>query len=331
MPRNSLVLAAALAASLAAGVAAADAISVSGLRHTVDKSYRRMMEGAALFERLHALAPEASLRYRLLPRKAGTSLRGIELAVIGDSFEFPVAIASDDTFALERNDQAMREDASVRPNRRVDSMTWRADVRTPGLPAGVRRLGDLRLECKVGMRAGLVSHYPSVIGWLLGSSGDDPAVCDSPESPYLFFADRPIFGVVLESAGRRQALSVRRLYAGIAAGETPKEDLPYCDCEALLDRAYELPLGDASWPDDARVELQYMDSPGGEPAMKGWSKRAVHEAIGTAGRVMRFESGYEVWVYTFGDTKGGRPGTELVLLFDRSGTLSADRLRPARA
>src|SRR5437773_1250729 len=40
-----------------------------------------------------------------------------------------------------------------------------------------------------------------------------------------------------------------------------KNELRYCDCEALLDRSYVLPLGDKSWPDDTRVELEYMDAP----------------------------------------------------------------------
>ena len=33
----------------------------------------------------------------------------------------------------------------------------------------------------------------------------------------------------------------------------------YCDCEVLVDRTYVLPLGDLSWPDDTRVEFEYMD------------------------------------------------------------------------
>ena len=37
------------------------------------------------------------------------------------------------------------------------------------------------------------------------------------------------------------------------------EDLPYCDCEVLIDRTYFLPLGDLSWPDDTRVEFDYME------------------------------------------------------------------------
>lgn len=49
------------------------------------------------------------------------------------------------------------------------------------------------------------------------------------------------------------------LYGGASRGPDWKSDLPYCDCEVLLDRTYFVPLGDPSWPDDARVEFEYMD------------------------------------------------------------------------
>ena len=79
------------------------------------------------------------------------------------------------------------------------------------------------------------------------------------EAPrYLFFAERPIFGVTLVHGDRREALSVDRLYAGATKNPDWKKKLPYCDCEALIDRAYFVPLGDASWPDDTLVVLEYM-------------------------------------------------------------------------
>ena len=111
---------------MTASASAADAVTVSGLRDPVDKSYRRMMQGAALFESRHAMAPAATLRYRLLPRKSDTDMRGIALTVVADTFEVPVALAADNTFTLARNPRALAEDASVRPNRRAGTMTWRA-------------------------------------------------------------------------------------------------------------------------------------------------------------------------------------------------------------
>ena len=308
-----------------------DAVAVTALRNPVDKSYRRMVEGMELFEKRHRLAPDAALRFKLLPRHRDTDMREVRVEVVGDSFTAPVALAPDNTFTLERRAAALKENASVRPNRKAKTMTWRAEIRTPGLPPDTRRLGDLRLECHVGMEAELVSRYPSVLGWVMGIMGGTREACESPEAPYLFFAERPLFSVTLSSGARRQVLSIGELYAGVAHGETPKEDLPYCDCEVLLDRAYSLPLGDRSWPDDALVEFQYMDGAGGDAPAAGMSTSDEVRALLGEGTKLRFDSGYEVWAYAYGPDKPRRRRTELVVLLAPSGAVLKTRLRPAAA
>src|SRR3954470_16139998 len=102
----------------------------------VEKSYRQMILGMDYFEQARAgLAPGAALRFKLLPRKPATDMDHIVLEVIGTSFDYRVPIAADHTFVLDRNALAMQENAVVTPNRRQLSMTWRAEIRTPGLPA----------------------------------------------------------------------------------------------------------------------------------------------------------------------------------------------------
>lgn len=235
-------------------------VTVSATRDFVEKSYRRMLRGMDLFERLHAMAPGASLRFKLLPRKRDTNMRGIDLEVIARTVDIEVPIAPDNTFTLPRDAQAAAQDAIVTPNRRSRSMTWRADIRTPGLPPDTRRLGDLRLECRVGLEAGLVSNNSSVVSRLIHAVTDDPErYCNQPDAHYLFFADHPLFGVTLVAGGRREQLPTASLYA--AASEDPglPYDLPYCDCEVLVDRTYFMPLGDRSWPDDTLVRFDYME------------------------------------------------------------------------
>jgi hypothetical protein len=237
-----------------------DAVAVTALRNPVDKSYRRMVEGMELFEKRHRLAPKAALRFKLLPRHRDTDMRDIQLEVVGDSFTTPVAVAADGTFTIERSPRALKEKASVQPNRKAKTMTWRAEIRTPGLPPDTRRLGDLRLECEVGMQAGLISNYrPLFFGLLDPFLREGPGYCRRTEPRYLFFAERPIFGVTLVAGERREALPVDRLYGGASRDPQWKEELRYCDCEVLVDRAYFMPLGDSSWPDDTRVEFEYMD------------------------------------------------------------------------
>jgi hypothetical protein len=232
-------------------------VHVQATRDPVDKSYRKMIKGMQRFERDRALAPQAPLRFHLLPRLPDVQMTGITLRVAGDNITLPVPVAQDNSFVLVRNEQALREDAAVLANRKTSSMTWRASVVTPGLPPGTRRLGDLRLECRVGMDAGLVSNTSPIFAWLSDLLTDTDRICNTPDGNYLFFADRPLFSVTLRAGARSEVLPFKMLYAG---GELTAQSLPYCDCQVLLDRSYYAPIWDQSWPDDTLLEFDYMDA-----------------------------------------------------------------------
>ena len=236
-------------------------VHVPYVRDPVDKSYRKMIKGMDRFERERALAPQATLRFRLLPRLPKSNLQGITLRVAGDNISLPLAIAPDYSFVLPRNPQALREDAAVVASRKSDSMTWRAWVQSPGVAPGTRRLGDLRLECKVGMDAGLVSNTSPMFAWLSNMLTDTDKICNNADGNYLFFAERPIFSVILRHGERREVLPFKMLYAG---GDQTAESLPFCDCQVLLDRSFYAPIWDPSWPDDTVVEFEYMDKPAGQ-------------------------------------------------------------------
>ena len=247
------------AAAAQAGQAASSApqtVTVTSTRDPVDKSYRKMIRGMERFERERALAPQASLRFRLLPRSPKVNMQGITLRVVGDRITVPVPVAPDNSFVLPRNEQALREDAAVLANRKTSSMTWRAQVMTPGLPPDTRRLGDLRLECLVGMEAGLVSNSSPLFGWISNALTTPEQVCNSPDGNFLFFSERPLFSVTLRAGERVEVLPFRFLYAG---GEQTRDMLPFCDCQVLLDRTYYAPIWDRSWPDDTLVSFEYMD------------------------------------------------------------------------
>jgi hypothetical protein len=263
LPRPALAALQA-AALIACGTASAadaggDAISVTATRQPVDKSYRKMVAGMDVFEAKHGLAPKASLRFKLLPRKQDTRMDGIELQILGDRVVIPLDLAPDRSFALERSAKALDEDASVRPNRKESSLTWRTEIRTPGLPPNTRRLGDLRLECQVGLVADLVSNALPIIGRISNFIDRARGYCEQPDAHYYFFSDYPLFSVALVAGTRREILPVGDLYAGSSLDALSANDLAHCDCEVLLDRTYFMPLGDVSWPDDTLVELEYMD------------------------------------------------------------------------
>lgn len=315
---------------LAASAAAQQmpSVSVTSTRDPVDKSYRKMVRGMERFVREQpALAPAATLRFRLLPRLPGTGMTGIELKVVGDTVSLPVPVAPDNSFTLARDERALREDAALVANRRTTSMTWRADVRSPGVPDGMRRLGDLRLECLVGMEAGLVSNNAHLFAWLGDLLTSADKVCTDPDGRYLFFTERPVFAVTLHAGGRSVPAPLRYLYAG---GTQAPADLPYCDCQVLLDRSYHAPIWDRTWPDDTLLSFEYMDDPPPADAptapgiAAGQTRDQVRALLGD-GTAIRFRDGREAWLYPRADDRRAREKPEYLVLFDGDGRVIKSR------
>ena len=302
-------------------------VTVTATRDPVDKSYRKMIAGMDRFERNRALAPQASLRFQLLPRLPTTRLDGITLRVVGDTVALPVPVGPDHTFTLDRNGQALREDAALIASSKTSTLTWRAQVRSPNVPPGMRRLGDLRIECQVGVEGGLLSNNANVFAWLGELLTDPDRVCSSADGNYLFFAERPLFGVTLRDGARTETLRFSMLYAG---GTQTPDTLPFCDCQVLLDRSYYAPVWDRRWSDDTMVEFDYMDdAPGAGTVPVADSHRTTAQmraALGPATTV-RFDSGYQVWRYQYPKAKpedGKR--AEFVILFGPDGMARKARL-----
>lgn len=309
-------------------------VTVTATRDPVDKSYRKMLAGMDRFERDRALAPNATLRFELLPRLPTTRLDGITLRVVGDTMALPVAVAPDHTFSLERNSEALRQDAALVASSKTSTLTWRAQVRSPGVPPGMRRLGDLRLECLVGVEAGLLSNNANVFAWLGALLTDPDRVCSAPDGNYLFFAERPLFGVTLRDGARTETLPFSMLYAG---GTQTPDTLPFCDCQVLLDRSYYAPVWDRRWSDDTLVQFDYMDEPP-NPAAGTVAVADTHRdtdrmrtALGPA-TMVRFDSGYQVWRYRYPKLQpkpsadGKADDAEFVVLFGPDGLARKARL-----
>ncbi|GJI98575.1 hypothetical protein RugamoR57_52930 [Duganella caerulea] len=324
------LLAAALAGAAHAQQAEPPRVTVTATRDPVDKSYRKMIAGMQRFERDHALAPQATLRFELLPRLPTTRLDGITLRVVGDTLSLPVAVAPDHTFTLPANEQALKEDAALIASSKTSTLTWRAQVRSPGVPANMRRLGDLRLECLVGMQARLVSNNAKMFAWLGELFADPDRVCTSPQGNYLFFSERPLFAVTLHDGARSEALPFDMLFAG---GTQTPATLPFCDCQVLLDRSFYAPLWDRNWSDDTLLELSYQDDP---PAAADIAvaddhrgMRQMQAALGPA-TVVRFDSGYQLWRYRYPSLQravDGQPRyADFVILFGPDGVARKARL-----
>ncbi|GGY21721.1 hypothetical protein [Paludibacterium paludis] len=259
------------------GAVRQDAPEIERAAGVDSRPYETLRRAGEVFNAFHRLAPEAVLRYRL------HSLSGrLELYAHGFAGKLSVPLDKDRGFTLPPG----AKQQTVITNRPSGSVQWRVDVRTPGLPADTRRLGDLRLECLIDD----ISHLN-----LSDGSGvncmpkprvnkhcrDDWKVCanraaealsgavqesvnrmgqlklekdlyEKRSYPYLFIADRPVFTIILSEGERRVTLPAAWLY-GEQLKPGPSFAWPY-----PREFFYSVPLSDGEWSDDARVTFEYL-------------------------------------------------------------------------
>lgn len=204
------------------------------------------------------------------------------------------------------------------------------------MPEGERRLGDLRLQCRVAFGSG-VARGATGFGWLRSMLIDD--CWDKDWSPSNF-ADRPVFAVTLVSGERRLTLSSRLLH-GLRDEGGPDYDWGF----SLRERMFRLPLGDASWPDGTRVVFETMDDPPAppDPSLQAqddaWVQAAlalppgrtvdeVARGLGAVADDTRFESGRRLQRRLHEVQLGSTPQhLELVCLFGPDDRLLKSSLR----
>lgn len=231
-----------------------DELDVSSNRNIDERPYSRFYNGMEIFEKNRSMAPAGELRFRLLPRTAATSYDGLSVKLAGDKLSKPVSLDRNEMFALPKDSAELNDNAYVTTNRQDGNFVWRVDVRTPGLPPNTRRLGDMRLECKVDLTGAKLARGYKPPAFLAIAAVSDP--CTYRTVRYPFFAEKPIFNVTLVSGQRRQSLSSDSLYGKSA----PAISKVFWDWEYIRDRAYVLPLWDSSWPDDTQVVIEYVDN-----------------------------------------------------------------------
>jgi hypothetical protein len=300
------------------------------------KTLAQLFKAEALFEKYRPLAPAAALTFKVYARTQAEGAQRLELALVTPAGRQPVTLDADGRFVIDPGWQRLDASTELRSRLADGRVTWRPDIRTPGMPEGERRLGDLRLQCRVGFGSG-VARGTSWFGGLLSFSFDD--CWDRDWSPSNF-ADRPVFAVTLVHGERRLTLSARLLH-GLRDDGGPSYDWGY----SLRERMFRLPMGDTSWPDDTRVVFEAMDDPPAapDPAVQtlpqpwaqaalaltpGLSPAEVAERMGAASDNLRFESGRRLQrhLHEIG-TRDQPRQLELVTLFDAEDRLLKSSLR----
>ena len=251
------LLAAILAGLVSAAVSAEDVhptpdeaqtLEVTAIKRPEQRHYQNFVDGMDAFEKHHALAPNAGLRFRIVPYEGTKADDDLTLEIGLDAGRQEIALRPDLTFGIPRNEAWTKENPPVRLNRHDSSFVWFADIRSPGLPAGTRRLGDLRLECEVLIATGLRQFVLSPAGWALKQSTD---LCATKAFPFHFAADRPFFSVTLQADGREQALYSKEFY-----GSSYPALLVLSELSHIRDRIYLPPIWNQAWPDDTLVRFE---------------------------------------------------------------------------
>jgi hypothetical protein len=300
------------------------------------KTLGQLFKAEALFEKYRALAPAATLKFKVYARTQADAAPSLELGLMTPAGRQPLVLDAEDRFVIAPAWRKLPERTEVRSRLADGRVTWRPDIRTPGLPEGERRLGDLRLQCRVAFGSG-VARGTDFFGGLFAFGFDD---CWDREWSPSNFADQPIFAVTLVHGERRQVLSERLLH-GLRDEGGPQYDWGY----SLRERMFRLPMGDASWPDDTRVVFEAMDDPATPPdaavlALKDeWAQAAlalkpdmtpaeVAQQVGPASDDTRFESGRRLQRHLHDLKAAAVPvQLELVSLFDANDRLVKTSLR----
>ena len=214
-------------------------IHVNSIRNPELKSYRVMAAGLDAFDDHHALAPKArEVRFQLIPGPDAPAdiMQDVALRIAGSDTTITVPLSANGSFVLPRSAQADSEDADLVTNKKQGQFRWQASVRSDDVPPGMRRLGDLRLQCQVTV-AIAKKEIPFLIRTLVAAKLRTTDWCAADALKMGTHSDPAIASATLLDGERRVALQVKN-------GGT----------------SFLAPVGDTRYADDTLIELVYKDA-----------------------------------------------------------------------
>ena len=220
-------------------------IHINSIRNPELKSYRVMAAGLDAFDEHHALAPTArEVRFKLVAgsRAPADAMRDLALRIAGNETSIALPLSADGSFTLPRSAQADSEDADLITNKKKGQYRWQASIHSDGVPANMRRLGDLRLQCQVTI-AIAKKEIPFWVRTLVGTMLRTTDWCSARELNMGTRSDVAIASATLLDGAQRIALPVNN------AGKT-----------------FLAPIGNTRYADDTLIELVYLDAAGAPPA-----------------------------------------------------------------
>jgi hypothetical protein len=232
---RTLLLSCALLAALPAARAdePVPSVQVTGIADPEMRTYRNVAAGLDAFDAHRGLAPQALLRFRMRhadgsPLGTADALR-LRLASDDGTFQQDVPVDAAGLLTVTRSQAAYDANATFILNRKNGQYTGHPEVRTAGLPDNVRRLGDVRLECRVTI-AIVKEQMPFMAKAAINTLMLTSDWCAKKDFNFGVMATRSGARAVLRDGERMRTLPTRGW----------KVDVP---------------VGDASWSDDALVQF----------------------------------------------------------------------------
>ncbi|MGH8855045.1 MAG: hypothetical protein ACREWI_12285 [Telluria sp.] len=247
---GSLLLCGAAGAAETAPVRQLEPVHVNAMRNPEIRKYKVILAGLDAFDRHRKLAPAAErLQFRLTARETDESPEILTARLVGDDgFKLPISIDASRRFVVPRSEAALDAASELELNRKKGVYRTEPDIRTPGLPENQRRLGDLRLECKVTIamaKEEIPTFFVLAINTILmrtdwcgffGDPDDTRFEGASKTAHFGYRAERQLTQALLVEGNRSALLKVKG-------------------------KSFDVPIGNSTWSDDAVVELTFDETP----------------------------------------------------------------------
>jgi hypothetical protein len=212
---------------------APDVVRVTGVRATPWKSYRAMRAAMEAYEKHRDLAPDAEFSFGVVLPGTQPLPPNFALRVrTPDGKDYPITM-NGKAFALPiLPDDAL--DGDLVTNLKGVPIKIGIRVETPGVAAGMDRLGDLRLTCQIDQA--LARFDDNFLARLIR-----PNVCETASGHWWMAPGWSPSGGAFVVEGQRSAPLESGNRMGIAR--------------------YRVPLQDTSWGNDALLDFRYTGNP----------------------------------------------------------------------
>jgi hypothetical protein len=212
-------------------------VVINGTRSPDLQPYRYMLSGLDAFDDNHALAPNAQqVLFRLTPKAKAPAdaMDGVTLRVSGKQSDIALPLDAAHRFMLPRNETAEDESADIVLNKKKSYFSFWPDVHSAGVPAGMRRLGDIRLECRVLVAIGK-NYIPFMLRATINTLTLTTDWCGFKDFKLSVRAEAPLARATLLDGETRVPLEI---------GKDGK--------------SYSVPVGSKQYGNDTLIELELM-------------------------------------------------------------------------